>query len=246
LLLVFAVQCAQAMELIEQRARLEQQPALGAPPPVPLSGREHQVLALLAEGFTTREIADELGLASVTVKTHVDHLCEKFEVSGSARSRLLAVRDAMLLGRVPGTAGGHRRVLQMEDAERAEPGMIDAYRAAAGGPVDVIIDYVWGAPLEAAIAGAGVGARIVQVGRAGAHADVHLSADLIRAKSLNVLGYATYHVSHAVRAAAYQQLVRHAAEDRLRVDVECIPLSKVEQAWTRQRSGVRSRLVLLP
>jgi ATP/maltotriose-dependent transcriptional regulator MalT len=76
---------------------------------VPLSGREHQVLALLSEGFTTREIAAELGLASVTVKTHVDHLCEKFEVSGSARSRLLAVRGAMLLGRVPGTAGGHGR-----------------------------------------------------------------------------------------------------------------------------------------
>src|SRR5262249_38632427 len=116
----------------------------------------------------------------------------------------------------------------------------------AGGPVDVIIDYVWGAPLEAALTSAGAGARIVQVGRAAGNAEIRLSADLIRAKSLNVLGYATYHVPHAVRAAAYQQLVQHAAEDRLRVDVECVPLSEVEQAWYRQRSGARSRLVLLP
>jgi NADPH2:quinone reductase len=121
-----------------------------------------------------------------------------------------------------------------------------AYRALIGPPVNVIVDYVWGPPLEAALHVAADGARIVQVGRAAANAEIRLSADLMRARSLDLRGYATYHVPHAVRAAAYQQLVHHAAEDRLHVDVECVSLSEVEQAWSRQRSGARSRLVLLP
>jgi hypothetical protein len=50
-------------------------------------------------------------------------------------------------------------------------------------------------------------ARVVQVGRA-ASADVQLSADLMRAKSLNLRGYAAYHVAHNVRAVAYQRLAQ--------------------------------------
>jgi hypothetical protein len=69
---------------------------------------------------------------------------------------------------------------------------------------------------------------------------------VIRAKSLNVLGYATYHVAYEVRATAYQRLANLAADGRLLADLEYVPLSEVEQAWSRQRAGVRSRLVLMP
>jgi NADPH2:quinone reductase len=124
--------------------------------------------------------------------------------------------------------------------------MVAAYRASVGAPVNVIVDYVWGPALEAALHVADAGARIVQVGRAGASAEIHLSADLVRARSLNVLGYATYHVPHDLRAAAYQQLVQFAADGQLRVDLECLPLSEVQQAWSRQCAGVRNRLVLVP
>jgi hypothetical protein len=33
---------------------------------------------------------------------------------------------------------------------------------------------------------------------------------------------------------------------RLRVDVECLPLNEVEQAWARHRAAKRRRLVLMP
>jgi hypothetical protein len=111
--------------------------------------------------------------------------------------------------------------------------------------VNVSVDYVWGRPLEAALHAADTGARFVQVGRVAANGDIQLSADLMRAKSLNILGYATYHVRHEVRAA-YQHRAMLAAAGRLVVELERLPLSRVEPAWSRQRAGVRSRLVLMP
>jgi NADPH2:quinone reductase len=156
-------------------------------------------------------------------------------------SRVIAAgRDPAALERVR-ELGANAVVALREDSD-----MTGAYASSVGAPVNVIVDYVWGRALEAALHTAETGARIVQVGRAAASGDMQLSADLMRAKSLNVLGYATYHVPHEVRAAAYQRLANLAADGRLLVDLECLPLSEVEQAWPRQRAGVRSRLVLMP
>jgi NADPH2:quinone reductase len=120
-----------------------------------------------------------------------------------------------------------------------------AYRAAAQGEVNVIIDYLWGSPLEAALRAAAVGARVVQVGQFGDD-EIRLSAALARSKFLSILGYATFHAPRDVRAEAYRQLADLAGQGRLIVDVERIPLEQVEQAWERQRAGSRHRLVLLP
>jgi len=54
----------------------------------PLSGRELQVLALLAEGLSNKEIAGRLVVAPSTVKQHLKNICRKLEVHG----RLQAVR----------------------------------------------------------------------------------------------------------------------------------------------------------
>jgi NADPH2:quinone reductase len=118
------------------------------------------------------------------------------------------------------------------------------YRA-AGGNIDVIVDYVWGPAVEAAINAAGHGARIVQVGRAG-HDQIQVSADVARAKSLDILGYATYHAPYEIRAAAYRRLGELAGQGQLVVDVERVPLVEIERAWERQRTGTRSRLVVVP
>src|SRR5207237_10127952 len=40
----------------------------------PLSRREHQVLQLMANGLSTKQIAAELGIAIQTVKTHISRL----------------------------------------------------------------------------------------------------------------------------------------------------------------------------
>jgi DNA-binding CsgD family transcriptional regulator len=63
----------------------------------PLSERELEVLALLAEGLTNREIASRLYLALNTVKAHTHNIYGKLDV----HSRTQAVAQARALGVLP-------------------------------------------------------------------------------------------------------------------------------------------------
>lgn len=63
-----------------------------------LSSRETQVLGLVAAGRSNPEIARELFISEATVKTHLEHVFEKLEVS----SRTRAVTRAIELGMLPG------------------------------------------------------------------------------------------------------------------------------------------------
>lgn len=79
------------------------QPAASAGPEVALSPREAEVLRLLARGHRSKEIADELGVASGTVNTHVRHIYEKLHVRSRAEAvaRFLRVEH----GAPPGGTG---------------------------------------------------------------------------------------------------------------------------------------------
>ena len=59
-----------------------------------LSAREFGVLSLVGEGLSNAIIAERLGIAPSTVKTHVERLLRKL----AARDRAHAVRNAMRLG----------------------------------------------------------------------------------------------------------------------------------------------------
>ena len=59
-----------------------------------ITGRELEVLELLAAGHSNREIAERLFLSPHTVKTHVGHLYDKLE----ATRRTDAVQKARTLG----------------------------------------------------------------------------------------------------------------------------------------------------
>jgi LuxR family maltose regulon positive regulatory protein len=63
----------------------------------PLSEREREVLALIAEGLTNHEIAQKLHLALSTIKVHTYNMYGKLDV----HSRTQAVARARLLGLLP-------------------------------------------------------------------------------------------------------------------------------------------------
>lgn len=68
------------------------------PQPDPLTGRELEVLRLLAGGYANREIAGALHLTEGTVKNHVSSVLWKLGV----RDRTRAVLRALELGLIPG------------------------------------------------------------------------------------------------------------------------------------------------
>jgi ATP/maltotriose-dependent transcriptional regulator MalT len=62
-----------------------------------ITGRELEILELIAAGLSTREIADRLHVSENTVKTHASRLFGKL----GARRRTQAVQHARSAGLIP-------------------------------------------------------------------------------------------------------------------------------------------------
>jgi NADPH2:quinone reductase len=121
-----------------------------------------------------------------------------------------------------------------------------AIQEAAGGPVDVTIDALWGAPAEAAMSAAARHARHVQVGQIAA-LDITLPAPAIRSVSLDVRGVSVAHPPVELNREVHRQLTEHVRRGDIVVDVERVPLEQVDVAWERQRrSAGGAKLVLIP
>jgi DNA-binding NarL/FixJ family response regulator len=71
--------------------------ARGAVAPAPLTAREAQILALLAEGLVNKEIAARLGISRHTVKTHLAALFHKLGVTTRAEAVAAGARAGVIL-----------------------------------------------------------------------------------------------------------------------------------------------------
>lgn len=60
-----------------------------------LSSRELEVLKQMADGYSTKEIAFNLGVSSKTVETHRQNLMEKLEVDSVAELTKFAIREGL-------------------------------------------------------------------------------------------------------------------------------------------------------
>ena len=68
----------------------------GAEPPDGLTPREAEVLVLIAEGLSTREIEQRLYLSKATVKTHINRLFSKTGVRDRAQAVTYAHRKGLI------------------------------------------------------------------------------------------------------------------------------------------------------
>ncbi|OGO04412.1 MAG: hypothetical protein A2Y73_00030 [Chloroflexi bacterium RBG_13_56_8] len=64
-------------------------------PEADLSQRELQVLRLITEGHTNSEIAEKLFLSPTTIKTHVQNILRKLDVSDRTQAAVYAVRHGL-------------------------------------------------------------------------------------------------------------------------------------------------------
>lgn len=165
----------------------------------------------------------------------------------------LAVQSARILGagRVVGAARG-KAVEQAADCgadavvDLADDQAIDAgLAAAAPGGFDVIVDFLWGGLAPHALNHASVGARYVQVGSAAGPTST-ITAAAIRNNLLTLVGHSLFRTPAEVRRSAYAQLMRHAIDGKLTLDLEQTRLDDISQTWEHLKTGSSRKLVVTP
>jgi NADPH2:quinone reductase len=166
----------------------------------------------------------------------------------------IAVQAAKLLGagRVVAAARSQEALersleLGADATVRLDPGddLPAAMSDAAEGRIDVVIDPLFGAPFAAAVDAASFAARLVQLGTA-AGTEATLSSASIRGKMLVIMGHSNFASPPELRREAYARLTGAAAEGKVRVEAEPLPLEQVADAWRRVEAGSHRKIVLVP
>ena len=71
-------------------------PETAEDPGTRLTSRELQVLRLIVDGLTNKEIATQLCVSTDTVKRHVEHIIKKLQVSDRTQAAVQAVRRGLI------------------------------------------------------------------------------------------------------------------------------------------------------
>lgn len=74
----------------------KEKPARDRADPLPLTGREEQILKAVVSGCSTQEVADYLGIADKTVRNHISNIYRKLDLFDRAQLVLYAVRRGLI------------------------------------------------------------------------------------------------------------------------------------------------------
>jgi len=80
-----------AQKLMQELSRPSEQP----PTPDPLTEREVEVLRLVAQGQSNRQIADDLVITEGTVRVHVSSILSKLHLASRTQATLYALREGL-------------------------------------------------------------------------------------------------------------------------------------------------------
>jgi NADPH:quinone reductase-like Zn-dependent oxidoreductase len=165
----------------------------------------------------------------------------------------LAIQVARQLG-AKRIVGAGRNVDALRDAgldeiialNQPEDNLREAFIAEAVAGTDVVIDYLWGRPTELLLEALAKGfkstathrTRLVEVGGS-AGPTITLPSAVLRSIDLTILGSGFGAASIDRIFAAIPELFTMAANGTLKIDVDALPLSDVEAAWSRSEKGRR-------
>lgn len=107
---------------------------------------------------------------------------------------------------------------------------------AAEGQPTLVIDMLWGSPLEAVLPALAAGARIVQVG-ASAGPSALVASAAVRGKQLELRGYSNFAVPPDIVSDAYRTMTTQALSGDLDVPVRSFPLTSIAEAWNAATAG---------
>jgi NarL family two-component system response regulator LiaR len=97
-----SLESAIALKMLQELSHPPQRP----PTPDPLSEREMEVLRLLAQGKSNREIAEQLVITELTVRTHVSNILGKLHLASRTQAALYALKEGLAsLDDVPADMG---------------------------------------------------------------------------------------------------------------------------------------------
>ena len=80
-----------ARKLLQELSHPPEQPQT----PEPLTGREVEVLKLVASGRSNQEIAEELVISEATARTHVSNILRKLHLASRTQAALYALREGL-------------------------------------------------------------------------------------------------------------------------------------------------------
>jgi NarL family two-component system response regulator LiaR len=80
-----------ALKVLYELSHPPQQP----PTPDPLTERELEVLRLVAQGKSNREIADQLVITELPVRTHVSNILGKLQLASRTQAALYALKEGL-------------------------------------------------------------------------------------------------------------------------------------------------------
>jgi NADPH:quinone reductase len=131
----------------------------------------------------------------------------------------------------------------IDDAPQGAAGLAEELREAAGGPIDVVVDPLWGTPGAAAVLALADGGRAVNVGQA-AGADTAPPLGALRRRGASLIGLSSGWAPTERKRRAYERVLELALAGRLAVDRETVPLAEVTEAWERQAGSPHAKLVI--
>ena len=159
---------------------------------------------------------------------------------GGARRVIAACRSAAARERA--LTAGAAAVVSIDGAGVTD--LTDALKAVADGPVDLVVDPLFGVPAAAALRTLGPGGRLVNLGSS-AGETAPFDSSTLRSGTLSVLGYTNNGLTGEQRATAVRAVADHVRAGRLRLDHEAVPLDEAGAAWSRQLTGAADRRIVL-